>query len=92
VVFAPERLVYGHEIVGRQADLPAVISQLSDGVPARPLAQPLTIIPGWLLTRAWNPVAALNILILWTFPLTAIATYALARRWVDAPAALVAGR
>jgi hypothetical protein len=79
VVFAPAQLVYGHEIVGRQADLPAAISQLSEGTSPTPLTQPLTTTPGWLLARLWSPVAALNVLILWTFPLTAITTYAFAR-------------
>ncbi|MBY0275106.1 YfhO family protein [Candidatus Binatia bacterium] len=45
--------------------------------------------PTWLLTG--NPVLAANVVILLTFPLCALATYALARRFVAAPAAFVAG-
>lgn len=76
---APTRLVYGDEIVGRQADLHAVISQFSSGPSSELLTQPVTTAPGWALARAVSPVAALNVLVLWTFPLTALATFALAR-------------
>ena len=78
IVLAPSQFVYGREIVGRQPDLHLVIARLSDSI-ANVLAQPLTTGPGWLFARVLNPVAALNILVLWTFPLTALATYALAR-------------
>jgi hypothetical protein len=77
-VVAPTRLVYGDEIVGRQADLHAVISQFSNGPSSELLTQPVTTAPGWP-ARAVSPVAALNVLVLWTFPLTALATFALAR-------------
>ena len=38
-----------------------------------------------------NPILALNVLVFATYPLCAIAMYALARRWMDPPAAAVAG-
>jgi hypothetical protein len=78
VVLAPSRLVYGDEIVGRQADLHAVISQFSNATAPELLPQALTLAPGAALSRAFSPVTALNIVVLWTFPLTALATFALA--------------
>jgi hypothetical protein len=38
-----------------------------------------------------NPVLALNVLVFLTYPLSAVATYVLARRWVSGPAAALAG-
>ena len=76
---APTRMVYGDEIVGRQADLHAVISQFSSPRSSEVLTQPLTTTPGWALARMVSPVAALNVMVLLTFPLTALATFALAR-------------
>jgi len=49
---------------------------------------PLFAIP-YLVTR--NPILAVNLTLYATYPLCAIATYLLARRWVGAPAAAVAG-
>lgn len=45
--------------------------------------------PAWLLTG--NPVLAANVVIVLSFPLCALAAYALARRFVPPPAAFVAG-
>ena len=45
--------------------------------------------PAWLLTG--NPVLAANVVIVASFPLCALAAYALARRFVPPPAAFVAG-
>jgi len=78
VVLAPSQLVYGDEIVGRQADLHAVISQFSTAKTSELLPQALTLVPGAALSRALSPVTALNVVVLWTFPLTALATFALA--------------
>src|SRR5215831_7301173 len=72
VVLAPSRLVYGDEIVGRQADLHAVISQFSTAKASELLPQAVTLLPGALLSRALSPVTALNVVVLWTFPLTAL--------------------
>ena len=78
-VRSPSQQIYGREIVGRQPDVPAVIFQLSDSAPSGHVEQPLTTVPGRLLARWLSPVAALNVLVLLAFPLTAMATYALAR-------------
>ena len=79
VMVAPSRVVYGTEIVGRQADLHAVISQFGHATPADAFPQPLTSAPGRAMALAMSPVTALNVVVLWTFPLTALATYALSR-------------
>ncbi|MFM8410747.1 MAG: hypothetical protein ACKOCT_10755 [Alphaproteobacteria bacterium] len=49
-----------------------------------PLFAPLYVATG-------NPLLATNLLIFLTYPLCALAAYALARRWVGPPAAFVAG-
>ncbi len=56
-----------------------VIEQFRTGEVPRPYLQPLTDLPGRALTRLVGPVAAFNILILATFPLSAAAAYLLAR-------------
>jgi hypothetical protein len=76
---APTRMVYGDEIVGRQADLHAVISQFSNAKTGEVARRAVTMGPGAALAKALDPVAALNVIVLWTFPLTALATFALAR-------------
>ena len=78
-MLAPTRLVYGDEIVGRQADLHAVIAQFSNPKSQELIPQALTLAPGWAMARAFSAVAALNAVVLWTFPLAALATFALAR-------------
>ncbi|HZR79912.1 MAG TPA: hypothetical protein VFD92_02360 [Candidatus Binatia bacterium] len=45
--------------------------------------------PTYLATG--NPILATNVLVFLTYPLCGLAAYALARRWVDAPAAAIAG-
>jgi len=78
-VLSPTRLVYGDEIVGRQADLHAVISQFSNGRSSELLPQALTTAPGWAMARQLSPVAALNVVVLCTFPIAAVTMFALAR-------------
>jgi hypothetical protein len=75
----PSRLVYGTQIVGRHPDLHIAIAQMAHAGPGNPVAGPLTDAGGRLIARMLNPVAALNLIVLVTFPLTAMATYAFAR-------------
>lgn len=77
VVLNPSQLVYGREIVGRHPDVHQIIARMA-GEGGR-FVQPLTDAPGWLLARFMPPVAALNAVVLLTFPLTAMAAYAFAR-------------
>ena len=92
VVTHPSQLIFGDEIVGRHYDAYTVMQQMAGGVSAGPYAQPLTDRAGALLARQMNPVAAYNLLVLLTFPLSAAAAYALARYLVGSHAAsLIAG-
>lgn len=75
----PSQLIYGHEIVGRHPDLHTAIATIAGGDEAPRFTQPLTDGAGWLLARAMHPVAAMNVLVLMSFPLTAMAVYAFAR-------------
>src|SRR5262245_16842938 len=92
VVIAPREVIYGHEILGRHPDAYALIGQFGGGPMAEPYAQPLLDLPGRALAQLVSPVFAFNALVLLSFPLTAMATYAFARYLYDSHAgALVAG-
>ena len=79
VVTAPTRVVFGDEIVGRQADLHAVIAEFGNARSSDLFPQALMMVPGVVFAKAFSPVTALNVVVLWTFPLTALTTFALAR-------------
>jgi hypothetical protein len=79
VVVAPGERIYGAEIVGRHHDPFTVMRQMAGTGAPGPYRQPATDDLGWLLARALSPVAAYNVLVLITFPLTAAATYGLTR-------------
>jgi hypothetical protein len=92
VVTHPSHLIFGDEIIGRHYDAYTVMQQMAGGVSAGPYAQPLTDRAGALFARMMNPVAAYNLLVLLTFPLSAATAYALARYLTGShPAALIAG-
>jgi hypothetical protein len=83
VVRAPrERLFGSGETLGREdpsRDALIVIEQFRTGRVPTPYRQPLTDLPGSALARLVDPVAAYNVLVLATFPLSAAAAYLLAR-------------
>lgn len=79
VLCDPTRRIFGTGIAGRHHDPVTVMWQMATGSAALPHLQPLTDWPGWLLARAVDPVAAYNVVVLATFPLTAITTWLLAR-------------
>lgn len=79
VVSSPSTRLFGTEVVGRQHDPFTVMWQFEHGPPASPYRQPLVDDVGAWLGRAVGPVAAFNAIVLASFPLTAVATYALAR-------------
>lgn len=86
VLQAPSERVFGRESVGRHHDPFTAMGQFG-----RPLAfgvytQPLTDVPGALLSRVSTPVAAYNWLVLLTFPLSAAAAYVLGRHLRLGPA------
>ena len=96
VVLAPsERLFGSGEVLGREdpnRDALVVIEQLRSGRVPAPYLQPLTDLPGRALARLVGPVAAYNVLVLATFPLSAAAAYLLARHVVGSHlGAMVAG-
>src|SRR5688572_21983355 len=96
VVLAPaERLFGSGETLGREdpnRDALVVIEQFRAGRVPTPYLQPLTDLPGRALARLVGPVAAYNVLVLATFPLSAAAAYLLARRVIGSHlGAMVAG-
>ena len=91
LLLTPARVVYGNQIVGRHPEVHAVIHDVAGAAEASRVPQPLTTGAARLLGRVVGPVTAFNLLMLATFPLTALATYAFARYLFDShPAALVA--
>jgi hypothetical protein len=75
VLRAPSERLFGTEIVGRHHD-PFTVMQQFAGAPVRPpYLQPATDWIGRALARIMSPVAAYNVLVLWTFPLAAIFAY-----------------
>jgi hypothetical protein len=84
---APSERIFGRETVGRQHDPFTVMAQLERGGASRVYSQPATDVPGRLLARLVGPVAAYNGLVLLTFPLAAVAAYALGRHLLLPPPA-----
>ena len=96
VVIAPsERLFGSSQTFARQdpnRDPFIVIEQFRTGHVPGPYLQPLTDLPGRALARLVGPVAAYNVLVLATFPLSAAAAFLLARYVLGShPGAMVAG-
>lgn len=87
VVRAPSDRVFGTEIVGRHHDPFTMMQQFARGVGPAMSLQPVTDVAGAALARVAGPVAAYNWLVVATFPLAAVAAYALARHLVLLPAA-----
>jgi len=83
VVFAPRGRLFGSsQTFARQdpnRDPFIVMEQFQTGQVPGPYLQPLTDLPGRALARLVGPVAAYNVLVLATFPLSAAAAYLLAR-------------
>jgi hypothetical protein len=92
VVRHPATRLFGTELVGRHHDAYTVIGQFGGNSTSGVYAQILTDRVGWLLARVVDPVVAYNLLILASFPLAVLTTYALARYlFADHGASLVAG-
>ncbi len=91
IVLHPSQMVYGREIVGRHPEVHAAIAEIA-GEPATALQPPLTMATGRMLATVVGPIAALNLVVLLSFPLSAMCAYALARFLTASHgAALVAG-
>lgn len=92
VFLHPTQLIYGREIVGRHPDPYTLITLLGGPTPWTPGFQLLTDLPAWLLARSVGPVAAFNLIVLLSFPLTAMSAYALGRSLTSSHlAGLIAG-
>ena len=85
VLRSPSERVFGMEIVGRHYDPFTVMEQFGRPISVGVYAQPVTDIPGALLTRISGAVAAYNWLVLLSFPLSAAAAYLLARHLALSP-------
>lgn len=86
VVQQPNELLFGHEIVGRHIDAYSVIQSFDDRAALGGTTQPGVDWLGYWLAPLVGRVAAFNLLVLASFPLTAMAVFALAtylgiRRW-----------
>ncbi|MFI5006164.1 MAG: hypothetical protein ACHQKZ_01940 [Solirubrobacterales bacterium] len=96
VVLAPSERIFGSsQTFGRpdpNRDPFIVMDQFRTGHVPGPYLQPLTDLPGRALAGLLGPVAAYNVLVLATFPLSAAAAYLLARHVLGSHlAAMVAG-
>jgi hypothetical protein len=75
VLRAPSERLFGAEIVGRHHDPFTVMQQFAGAPVPAPFLQPATDWLGRALAHVVSPVAAYNVLVLWTFPLSAIFAY-----------------
>jgi hypothetical protein len=96
VIVSPSERIFGTgEILSREdpsRDALVVIDQFRTGRVPAPYLQPITDLPGRVLSRLIGPVAAYNFLVLATFPLAATTAYLLARYLFNSHlAALIAG-
>lgn len=92
VLRAPNERIFGTEIVGRHHDPYTVMQQFGGAPVPAPYLQPATDWLGRALAGIISPVAAFNVLVLWTFPLTAAFTYLFAYEVTrSVPASAMAG-
>jgi hypothetical protein len=79
VLRSPHERIFGRESVGRHHDPFTVMEQFDRPLSFGVYLQPVTDVPGALAARAVGPVAAYNWIVLMSFPLSALAMWALAR-------------
>ena len=79
VLRAPSERVFGAEIVGRHHDPFTVMQQFEQGLRSDLYGQPITDVAGTVLSQVVGGVAAYNLLVLASFPLTSVSVYWLAR-------------
>lgn len=78
VLLQPNESLFGNEIVGRHADAYSVIQSFDDRDALGGTTQPGVDWTGYWLAKLSGSVMAYNLLVLITFPLTALAVFALA--------------
>ncbi|MDQ3170861.1 MAG: hypothetical protein M3Q55_12040 [Acidobacteriota bacterium] len=79
VVVAPSARIFGTEIDGRHHDPYTVMWQFEHAAPPVPYRQPLVDDIGRALAPSLGAVAAFNVLVLASFPLSVLTAFALAR-------------
>jgi putative Mn2+ efflux pump MntP len=79
VIREPSTRIFGTPLVGTHHDPFTMMQVWASPVTIRASFQPLTDVPGHWLAASVGPVAAFNWLVLATFPLAAVAAFALAR-------------
>jgi hypothetical protein len=79
VLRAPTERIFGMEIVGRHYDPFTVMEQFAQPIRLTAVLQPVTDLPGAVLARFVGVVPAYTVLVLLSFPLTALTAYLLAR-------------
>lgn len=77
VVQNPGATVFGPALAGPHPDAFVMAAQYGQGTVPRPYLQPATDLPGIALARWTSGLTAYNILVLASFPLTALFTFAL---------------
>lgn len=80
VLRKPHQRLVGDEIIGRHPDAYVYVEHFESGLAWHSFTQPATDWPGALLAAMWDGVVAYNLVVLATFPLTALAMFLLARR------------
>lgn len=91
VLRAPSERLFGMEIAGRHHDPFTTMRQFEGPLSASVYSQPITDLTGSLLARVSGPVASYNWLVLFSFPLSAVAAFLLARHLgVSPPGAAMA--
>lgn len=80
VLVHPHQRLVGREIVGRHPDAYTYIEHFEAGLAFHSFTQPATDWPAAILAAVWDGVVAYNLIVLLGFPLTALATFLLARR------------
>jgi hypothetical protein len=79
VITHPTTRIFGNEVVGRHHDPFTAMARFRGAFDWSATTQPATDLPGSALSRLVGPVAAFNVMVLVTFPLAALAAYALTR-------------
>lgn len=79
LLVAPTTRVFGMEIVGRHHDPFTVMAQIAQPLQSGLYSQPVTDLAGHALARFFGAVAGYNVLVLLSFPLSAMAAYLVAR-------------
>src|SRR6186713_1063727 len=79
VLRAPSERIFGMEMVGRHYDPFTVMEQFARPIGWTALLQPATDVPGVVLAKLIGAVTSYNVVVLLSFPLTAVAAYLLAR-------------